>query len=412
MTTTVHRRHLTLEVQSTDRYLELPFEVDGAESIEVTLTYDTGATVVDLGCQDPHRWRGWSGGARSRFVIGPTEATPGYLPGELPDGRWAVVLGLHRIPADGVDVTVTVTIPASAGVEPGPPDPAPPTGPRGSGRRLPAPAGLTWFAGDFHAHTVHSDGDQSIAELAARATARGLDFLAVTDHNTTSHHPHLPAVGAAYDLALLPGQEVTTHRGHANAFGDIGFVDFRRPAHTWVTEVADRGGLLSLNHPIETDCAWLHPLPELPPALELWHIGWFRDLRATGAWALWQLWRQDAVLLGGSDFHNASLGYPPGTPTTWVAAEDRSPEAILAAAAAGRTAITRFPGPGEPALLRLGADLVAFEADGTVLVDIEGRRRTVLGDRQTFAAGAGPGGAGQGPYRLEAADGTLLAISP
>ncbi|NUS65814.1 MAG: CehA/McbA family metallohydrolase, partial [Saccharothrix sp.] len=256
------------------------------------------------------------------------------------------------------------------------------------------------------------------------AVGRGLDFLAVTDHNTVSHHAHLPGVGAAYDLCLLPGQEVTTHAGHANAFGDIGWVDFRRPARQWLSDVEARGGLLSVNHPLQDDCGWQFPVRT--GFLELWHISWFLDLTATGPWAYLRGFEGSPdggpglpggaagghpVFLGGSDFHTPDQGYPPGTPTTWVAATDRTPEAILDAIRHGRTAISRFPGPGEPVLVRAGDDLVAVDADGTVLVEglPDGgtdRRRRVRGDRVTFAAPPG-----QGPYRLEAADRTLLAIS-
>jgi hypothetical protein len=449
------RLRLSIDDQIENRYLEVPFELPagGTTALEVALAYDRDAAVIDLGCRDPERWRGWSGGARSRFAItqgsapwnataqdstahdstarGSTSrsaATPGYEPGELVAGRWAVVLGLHGLPSEPVDVTVTIATGSDAGgVEDEPPPPPSGTGTGGTsratsaagtsgrgrtrlGRNLPAPDGLTWYAGDLHAHTTHSDGTLSIAQLTAAAAGRGLDFLAVTDHNTVSHHPHLPAVGAAYDVCLLPGQEVTTHAGHANAFGDIGWVDFRRPAAQWLSDVEERGGLLSVNHPIQDDCGWLSPVQT--GFLELWHISWFLDLTATGPWAYLTASagareaRDRPVLLGGSDFHTPEQGYPPGTPTTWVAAEERTSEAILDAVRHGRTAISRFPGPGEPVLVRVGDDVVAQDGDGTVLVDGAGRRRRVRGDRVTF-----PASPEDGPYRLEATDRTLLAIS-
>ncbi|MGH7921430.1 MAG: PHP domain-containing protein, partial [Candidatus Dormibacteraceae bacterium] len=86
---------------------------------------------------------------------------------------------------------------------------------------------------------------------------------------------------------------------------------------------------------------------------------------------------------------------------------ERSPEALLAAVAAGRTAIARAPAPATPTLLRLEDDLVAVDADGTVLGDVEGRRRVVHGDRVTIPAAR----AGTGPFRLEGWNGGLLAIS-
>jgi predicted metal-dependent phosphoesterase TrpH len=302
---------------------------------------------------------------------------------------------------------VTITAPAESSIEPEPLAPVRTEAPRASARRLPAPGRFTWFAGDTHAHTTHSDGTLALDQLVARAVESGLDFLAVTDHNTVSHHPHLAAAAARHHIALLPGQEVTTPRGHANAYGDIGFIDFRRPADLWVGEVAARGGLLSINHPLDRDMCWQHPLVELPPVLELWHVTWFLDLTSTAPWALWARWRPDAVLIGGSDFHRPEHGFPPGTPTTWVAAEERSPEALLAAISAGRTAITGSPDPRAPALLRVEDELVAIDAEGTVLSDLDGRRRAVSGDRVTIPLPR----AGRGPFRLETPSGDLLAIS-
>src|SRR5690625_6690054 len=88
-------------------------------------------------------------------------------------------------------------------------------------------------------HSADSDGEQSVSELATLATGNGLDFLAVTEHNTISHLPHLPRVGARHDITLLPGQEVTTPTGHANAIGDIGW---RSEEHT--SELQSRGQLV------------------------------------------------------------------------------------------------------------------------------------------------------------------------
>ena len=412
MARAVERLHLTPDDQITGRYHPVPFDVPaGSPSLGVTLSYDTSRGVVDLGCEGPAGWRGWSGGARDRFTITPREATPGYLPGELEPGTWHVVLGLHHLPAEGLAVTVEIDVPATE-----PPERERRAAPvartvRGSDRDLPAPAGLRWYAGDFHAHTVHSDGSESISELAVRAVRAGLDFVAVTDHNTVSHHPHLAPVGAEHGLTLLPGQEVTTARGHANALGDVGWVDFRRPAGTWVREVAGRGGVLSVNHPIDGDCAWLHPLDVLPAALEVWHVSWFRDLTHTGALALAQRWPRAAVL-GGSDFHRPEQGWTLGTPTTWVAAEDPSPEALLAAVRAGRTAVSVGVGPdavprplSAPVLLRVEDDVLAVGAEGAVLEDGEGRRLRITSDHQTV-----PGAWGRGLLHLHDADRRVLAL--
>ena len=325
------------------------------------------------------RFRGYSGGARDAFAVGREWATPGYLPAELPAGEWRVLLGLHRVPTAGLPFEVRATIePVLPPVQPGPPAirERPPRR-----RDLPTVDGLVWLAGDLHAHTVHSDGVLTIEELAAEGTAAGLDFLAVTDHNTVSHHPYLGMVGDSYGITLVPGQEVTTYRGHANAFGDIGWVDFRRPAADWVSTVATRGGLLSINHPLAADCAWLHPLPTRPPLAEVWHSGWWdRTWSAPLAWL--QAWDPGTVPVGGSDFHGDERL---GRPTTWVLAAD--PSAILDGLAAGRTAISESP--DGPLLLRVGDELVALGADGLILTRLDGGRHVVRGSRYTRAADPG-----------------------
>jgi hypothetical protein len=382
------------------RYRYLPIDVPpGAGRLTVSLAYDTGAGILDLGLLDPDgRFRGWSGGARSEFTITAGWATPGYLPGPVSPGQWRVILGLHRVPPQGLAWTVTGE--AALWV----PDPPGGTGAGAVGggiagtaaglapevrpsRNLPAPPGLTWLAGDLHTHTVHSDGTLTVPELAALAAANGLAFLAVTDHNTVSHHAELAAAGAAAGLVLVPGQELTTDRGHANAYGDIGWVDFRRPANEWLSTVDREGGLLSVNHPLGGDFAWLHRLDERPPLAEVWHSGWWD--RTWGAPLAWLLaWGVDTVPVGGSDFHSPDQSERPGYPTTWVACEERSVDGVLAGLATGLVAITESP--TGPALLRIGDEAVAVDADGTLLVDFTGRRRMVRGDRAVFPAESGP----------------------
>lgn len=413
MAARTHRLRVTVDDRERSPNLEVPFDVpDGARSLQVRLAYDRSTAVIDLGCRGSEGFRGWSGGARDEYVIGHDRATPGYLPAELEPGEWAVVLGLHRVPFDGVDIIVEIAVPAERAPEPDPA--APPVPARRPRRPLPAPPGLVWLATDLHAHTLHSDGSLSVPQLAALGVAAGLDVLAVTDHNTVSHHRELGPAGHAYGIGLLPGQELTTDRGHANAFGDIGWVDFRQPASRWVRDVAAAGGLSSINHPLTADCAWLHPLDAHPPLAEVWHWSWLdRTWSAPIAW--WRAW--DAIgdgaattPVGGSDFHTPGQGHPLGEPVTWVACDTaqagtspaEAAAAVLAGLAAGRTAISASY--DAPALLRVDDELVAIGADGTVLVDADGRRRPVRGELARF-----PGT--PGPQRLETTHAEILALS-
>jgi PHP domain-containing protein len=400
----VHRGRWTRADRAAGMWPGLPFEVPaGCGAVEVELSVDGPDAVVDLGCAGAAGWRGWSGGARTRFAITRDAATPGYLPGAPEPGEWRVITGLHRLPESGVDYTVTVRTGGSPRVEQA--RPAPPVPERPPRRELPAAPGLRWVAADFHAHTLHSDGELTVPELAALAVRAGLDALAVTDHNTVAHHAELAAVGARYGVALIPGQEVTTEYGHANAFGDIGWVDFREPAAAWVDTVAARGGLLSVNHPLAADCAWRHPLPVRPPLAEVWHTSWLApDWGGPVAW--WEAWGSETTPLGGSDWHRDD-GTRLGVPTTWVAvsADADGPDlanAVLEGLRAGRTAVCA--GRDAPVLLPVGGELVAVGAAGALVVG-GGQRRAVHSDRDTIVV------AGTAGQVLCGHDGRVLALA-
>ena len=393
-----HRGRWTLDDRAGQFYRYLPVDVPpGISAVMVRLIYECAAGVLDLGCFGPAGFRGWSGGARSTFTVADTWATPGYLPGPVEPGEWNIVLGLHRVPVEGIEYDVEVTL--SSDVLPPPDPPALPVVPsRRPTRDLPAEPGLRWLAGDLHSHSVHSDGSLTVDELACLAVEAGLDFLAVTDHNTVSHHPHLAAAAGRSGVQLLPGQEVTRDHGHANAFGDIGWIDFRQPADEWMAETARRGGLLSVNHPLAADCAWRHTGTARPPLAEIWHWTW-SDRTWGGPLAWWAAWGREAVAVGGSDFHTPAHGRPLGVPTTWVQTADGD---VLAALAAGRVAVNA--GRDEPLLLRVGDEMVALGAEGTLLVDPTGGRRVVPGQRYAVPAAAGP-------HRLESATNAVVALA-
>ncbi len=404
MVTTRHAGRWTLADRFSSAWHYLPFEVPpGACALRVELEYERSGAIIDLGCIGAAGFRGWSGGSRRLFVITPAEATPGYLPGELEPGAWAVVIGLYRVPPAGADYRVIIDVSSTPGelTPADPPEPMPPLTDRPAPRVLPAAQGRRWLAGDLHMHTVHSDGVMTVPELARFAAGRGLDYVAVTDHNTVSHHAELPAAAAAHGIVLIPGQEVTAEAGHANAFGDIGWIDFRTPADEWLTECERAGGLLSINHPYGGRLAWTAPMKRRPPLLEVWHSSWL-DAKWTVPISWWLAWDPAAIPVGGSDWHQPGSDAPPGSPTTWVEAEADDPDAVLAALAAGRTAISA--GRDGPVLLRVGDELVASDADGAILVGPDGPKAQVRGPLAKFPAA-------EGLHRLTDPDGATLALT-
>ena len=401
--TTRHAGQWTLEDQIASPWHYLPVDVPpGTHAVRVTLNYDRSAGVLDLGCLGAAGFRGWSGGARDSFVIAAGQATPGYLPGEPEPGRWQVIMGLYRVPPDGLPYEVTAQIVSASRPLLGSPPAAPPVPQRPPRRNLPASDGQQWRAGDLHTHTVHSDGALTVDELARFAVESGLDFIAITDHNTVSHHGELPGAGRRYGITLIPGQEVTTSEGHAGALGDIGWVDFREPAGAWLRATRERGGLLSVNHPIAGPVSWMHAMPERPPLVEVWHWSWL-DLSWTTPLSWWRAWDPGAIPVGGSDWHRTGSDAPPGTPTTWVESAGDGAAEILASISAGRVAISAQR--DGPVLLRTGGELVAVDADGTTLAGPDGPRARVRGDQARFADAAGC-------HRLLTGTGATVALTP
>jgi hypothetical protein len=130
---------------------------------------------------------------------------------------------VHRAPARyhiEIVLRTAPTLPAQPERRPYAHVPALATGPR-------------WYAGDFHVHSRESgDASPTLDEVATFARGRGLDFVELSEHNTVSQLDLLAAAQARHPaLLFVPGSEVTTYGGHANAIGATRWVDFRVGRH-------------------------------------------------------------------------------------------------------------------------------------------------------------------------------------
>jgi hypothetical protein len=374
-----------------DDYLLLPFEVPpGLSRLTVSYEYSGAVSaalpagsgnVVDIGVFDPrgaavfqgHGFRGWSGSGRSEFTIGLADSTPGYLPGPIYPGTWHILLGLYHILPDGCDYRLTIV--GQPGEMQPPPEPAPLTAPVLSRE-------ARWYRGDLQSHTHHSDGTGSLADLAAAARARGLDFVAVTEHNTVSHLPYLAQAGGD-DLLLIPGQEITTYYGHANAWGIHSWQEFRCRDNDTMARIIDAvhagGALFSVNHPKDNGPAWEYS-SNLPfDCVEAWQGLWAaNNHQSLDFWDGLLRRGRRVVAVGGSDKHVAPFTgetspYDLGTPTTWVYAEELSAAGILGGIRAGHVFISAGP-PGPELYL-------AADPDG------DGLYEGMMGDELNIAAG-------------------------
>lgn len=393
-------RFFTPKDRAESIYQYVPFDVPpGTDGVTVRMRHNGCASVIDLGLFDPHGFRGWSGSEREIAQLSPMRATPGYIPGEIPAGTWFVSLGLHRVDRDGITIDVEVELGAPRFPE-RPIKAAKPERP--PQRILQAPKGYRWFPADFHSHSTHSDGKLNLDELAALAASRGLELLAITDHNTVSHHPHLADVSKQIGINLIAGQEVTTDTGHANAFGQIDWVDYRQATDKWLSDTHSRGGLLSVNHPLAAPCHWTREYPEGISLSEVWHSSWDR----LGSEPL-QWWEEHGrpIPIGGSDFHRLGSDGAPGDPTTWVLCDteddDVTQQQVLDALSKGRVAISASP--TSPVVFHLEGEIAVRDGEGCTLTTPSGSQ--VYVDRE-FVTLEGE----QGLYTLKSGDGQYQAL--
>jgi hypothetical protein len=328
--------------------LHIAYEVNQRLSAD-QVGWEAG-NVVDIGLFDPRGagflsaagFRGWSGSTRTAFCLSEDGATPGYLPGPIYPGTWHIVLGLYQLAPQGCQYRITISL------EPAETHTLPPiqlsqvrpsTRPR-------------WYRGDLHAHTWHSDGSAPLRDLTAAARAQGLDFVAVTEHNTVSHLPLLERSGGP-DLLLIPGVEVSTYHGHANVWPTDGFVEFRCMSTSDMARVRNavrsRQALFSVNHPKDGGPDWDFGSLLDPDCVEVWGGPWvISNYQALAVWdgLLQQGMRVTGV--GGSDKHQGpftgELGwYELGTPCTWVYAKELTCEAILSSVRAGGVFVSESP---------------------------------------------------------------------
>ncbi|ANS73904.1 histidinol-phosphatase [Paenibacillus yonginensis] len=125
---------------------------------------------------------------------------------------------------------------------------------------------MSWLACELHTHTFHSDGKQSLQELAAGAKSLGFDCIALTDHNTMTGLADKEEVERATGISIIPGMEWTTFFGHMVTIGLDRYVDWRPVGpgdlHAGLAKVHDQGGIAGMAHPFRpgspmcTGCYW------------------------------------------------------------------------------------------------------------------------------------------------------------
>lgn len=69
------------------------------------------------------------------------------------------------------------------------------------------------FAYDLHIHSCLSpcgDEDMTPANIVGMAALKGLDVIALTDHNSCKNCPAIMKAAQEYGISVIPGMELTT----------------------------------------------------------------------------------------------------------------------------------------------------------------------------------------------------------
>ena len=153
---------------------------------------------------------------------------------------------------------------------------------------------------DLHIHSAASpDGRMSLDEIIQTARERGLNGVAVTDHDVALENP--PEFD---DFLVIPGCEFSTEFGHLLGLflrEPIGQMSFVRT----VNAIHAQGGLAVIAHPFEhtRDGSRIMPFAQKLDGVEVWNGRAERKIRDANALARAFAEEQGLRCFAGSDAH-------------------------------------------------------------------------------------------------------------
>ncbi|MGC8781848.1 MAG: CehA/McbA family metallohydrolase, partial [Anaerolineae bacterium] len=304
------------------------------------------------------------------------------------------------------------------------------SGEAGKGARRSGSPG--WYRGDLHTHTVHSDAEGlSVADLLAMARRAGLDFVFLTDHNTTAGHAEMEAAAGDGFLPAV-GLELTTFWGHAVCLGTRDWVDWRiRPGTGEMARTADAiyaaGQVFIIAHPQSpgdpccTGCAWRFGdmMPGNARLVEIWNGPWAGDSGNEASLALWYDWLNQGYRLiatAGSDTH-AATDYDRRPGFNAVYADALTEAALLKALLAGHLYLSAGPqvtleARDEAGATRMMGDTAVGPAEFILTwaaCPPDARVRVIVDGKLLVERPAAPG-AGMHAWRMAPADGHWVLV--
>ncbi|MDO5849549.1 MAG: PHP domain-containing protein [Methanobrevibacter sp.] len=110
---------------------------------------------------------------------------------------------------------------------------------------------------DPHIHSIYSgDSNTSIEDIIRTAEKKGLDIIAISDHNTVEGSKIARTLGLN-DVLIVPSIEISSSEGHILGFGCEELIEKGlTPAET-IDRIHEQGGLAIVPHPF---CFYRHGL--------------------------------------------------------------------------------------------------------------------------------------------------------
>lgn len=184
---------------------------------------------------------------------------------------------------------------------------------------------------DLHVHSVFSpDSTISPQQLVQQAAVRGLDAVALTDHNTLKGIGEVRRV--AGQLLIIPGCELSTAEGHLLCLGIDREIERGLPMQEAMKLVAQMGGVAIPSHPFRTGTGCGRKVLErIRPRVIEGMNG--RNLDAKNRRAIRYAREHGLACTGGSDAHAPE---ELGRAFTLVEGEGLSVSEVLEAISSGR----------------------------------------------------------------------------
>jgi len=189
---------------------------------------------------------------------------------------------------------------------------------------------------DMHVHTNYSDSTGKIGEIFDVANKKGLDGIAITDHDTFEGVK--AALKIKSNILVIPGEEIHTQKGEILAYGITEAIPPHLPLKETIHLVHKQKGLVFIPHPtVPLIGNYKHPEVQIAniDGLEVFTAMIpFADYYASKNIAIAK--RRGLPMIAGSDSHNPETV---GDSYTIINSKDPSIPSILQALRTGNTEI-------------------------------------------------------------------------